>query len=258
LGRFWGAEALGIYERAYQLINVPTDNLNSSTFEVGFSALSKIQDDPQRQERYFLKGYSFLLGLTLPIPIVCVLFADDMLLVLLGPKWKDAVPIFRLLAPTILVFALINPFGSFLLATGRVGRSLKLAFVMAPLVIVAYFIGLPYGPSGVAFAYSTAMVLWVIPAIAWCIHGTGISTRDILEAVRRPLISGIIAAVLAYGFKFYFGQLLSPLLVLVSVSSIMAIFYLWMLLYVMGQKTFYLDLLRGLRKRSLANGEKFI
>ncbi len=65
LGRFWGAEALGIYGRAYQLIRIPTDNLNSTVGDVAFSALSRIQDDPGRLRRYFLKGYSFVLALTL-------------------------------------------------------------------------------------------------------------------------------------------------------------------------------------------------
>ena len=47
--------------------------------------------------------------MTLPITITCALFANDLILVFLGPKWKDAAVIFRLLAPTILIFALINP-----------------------------------------------------------------------------------------------------------------------------------------------------
>ena len=48
LGRFWGADALGIYGRAYQLINIPTSNLNSAIGGVAFSALSRLQDDPIR------------------------------------------------------------------------------------------------------------------------------------------------------------------------------------------------------------------
>ena len=41
LGRFWGADALGIYGRAYQLINIPTDNLNSAVGRGGIcSALA--------------------------------------------------------------------------------------------------------------------------------------------------------------------------------------------------------------------------
>ena len=75
LGRFWGAAALGIYGRAYQLINIPTENLNSSIGGVAFSALSRLQDDPDRFKSYFLKGYSLILSLTLPITIACALFA---------------------------------------------------------------------------------------------------------------------------------------------------------------------------------------
>ena len=123
LGRFWGADAIGIYGRAYQLINIPTDNLNSAAGEVAFSALSRLQDDPSRLKSYFLKGYSLVLALTLPITIACALFADDMIFVLLGPKWKDAAAIFRLLAPTILVFAIANPLSWLLSSIGLVGRS---------------------------------------------------------------------------------------------------------------------------------------
>jgi PST family polysaccharide transporter len=255
LGRFLGAEALGIYGRAYQLISIPSGSLNSSISGVAFSALSRIQDDPERQKRYFLKGYTLLIAATLPVTIACAVFADDMIFVFLGGKWKEAVPIFRLLAPTILIFALINPFGWFLYATGRAERSLKIAFVIAPLVMVSYCIGLPYGISGVAFAYSAAMALWVIPHILWCIHGTGISSRDILQTVSRPFISGLVSAGLAVGVQFYFCQSLSPLPRLVLGSGVMATCYFWMLLYIMGQKTFYLDFFWGLKKRP-SNNEK--
>jgi len=250
LGRYWGADAIGIYGRAYQLINIPTENLNSAAGGVAFAALSRVQDDPSRLKSYFLKGYSLVLALTLPITIVCALFADDLILVLLGPKWEDAVVIFRLLAPTILIFALINPLAWLLFSLGMVGRSLKVALVLAPLAIAGYVIGLPLGPSGVALGYSAAMTLWVIPHILWCVRGTLISFQDILQVLIRPLLSGIVAAVLPSGLQYYYGQLWSPLPRLVLGVTLFAAVYLCMLLYVMGQKGFYLDLLRGLSRRS--------
>ena len=250
LGRYWGAEALGIYGRAYQLANIPTDNLNSSIGGVAFSALSRIQDDPLRFKSYFLKGYSLVLALTIPITIVCTLFANDAILVLLGPKWKDAVPVFRLLTPTILMFALMNPFSWLLFAIGMVGRSLKIALVIAPLVIAGYVMGLPYGPKGVALGYSAAMALWVVPHIAWCVHGTAISFRDVVRTLSRPLVSGLVAGALAFALQFLYGQLLSPLPRLALGGTVFIGAYLGMLLYVMGQKAFYLNLLRGLKGRS--------
>jgi PST family polysaccharide transporter len=247
LGRFWGAEALGIYGRAYQLVNIPTDNINAASGGVVFSVLSRLKDDPVRFKKYFLTGYSAVLSLTLPLTVACALFADDIILILLGPKWHEVATIFQLLTPTIVVFGLINPLGWLLFSLGMVGRSLKIALVLAPLVIVAYMLGLPYGASGVAFAYSAVMVLWLGPHIVWCIHGTPISPRDLLGAVMGPLVSMIGAVLFAYIVRSLFAQSLAPLPRLVLGGGMLFLVYLWILLFAMGQKTFYLDLLRGLK-----------
>jgi O-antigen/teichoic acid export membrane protein len=250
LGRFWGAETVGIYGRAYQLINIPTDNLNSAVGEVAFSVLARVQNDVDRLRSYFLKGYSLVLALTVPVTIACALFGEDLISVILGPKWKAAIPIFRLLAPTILMFAMMNPFSWLLFSMGWVNRSLKIALVIAPLAISAYLIGLPYGPKGVALAYSTAMTIWLVPHILWCIHGTNISFGDILGVVKRPVISAAVGAVIAFAVQYRFGPSLSPLFRLVVGCGILFTIYAVMLLYVMRQKAFYADLIRGLASRS--------
>jgi len=258
LGRFWGADAIGIYGRAYQLVNIPTDNLNSAVGEVAFSALSRVKDDALRFRNYFIKGYSLILTLTVPLTVVCTLFAKDVILVALGPKWTEAVPIFRLLAPTILIFALINPLGWLLFSLGMVGRSLKIALVFAPLIIGGYILGLPYGPKGVAFAYSAVMTCWVIPHIAWCVHGTVISFRDILLAVSRPLASSLVAAGLASALRLFYGQWLPPLPRLLLESTVLLAAFLGILVFVTGQKSLYLDLLRGLRGPSSVKEKSLI
>jgi O-antigen/teichoic acid export membrane protein len=255
LGRFWGAEALGIYGRSYQLINIPTDNLNSAAGEVAFSALSRLQDDPPRLRNYFLKGYSVVLAFTLPITFAFALFSGDVIRVVLGPRWSATAPILRLLAPTILIFALINPLGWLMYSAGLVGRSLKIALVFAPLIIAGYIIGLPYGPKGVAFAYSAVMVLWVIPHIAWCVYGTAVSFRDILLTAGGPLASAIVAGALAFEVRIAYGRLLSPLPRLLLESTVLLATFLGVLLFVAGQKSLYLDLLRGLKGRATVKEE---
>jgi len=249
LGRFWGADALGIYGRAYQLVNLPAENLNSAIGEVAFSALSRIKDDTNRLRSYFLKGYSLVVSVTLPITIAGILFADDVILVVLGPKWSDVAPIFRLLAPTILVFAMINPMWWLLAATGLVGRSLKIGLVLAPLVILSYVVGLPYGPRGVALAYSTIMMLWLIPHLAWCVHGTGVSLKHVMRAISRPLLSATAATVLAAGVVLLLPESFPPIGRLLIGVPVLLVAFVGMLFYVMGQKGFYVDLLRGMTTR---------
>jgi O-antigen/teichoic acid export membrane protein len=52
LGKFWGADALGIYGRAFQLTRIPSDYLNGAIGGVAFSTLSRLQDEPVRLVRY--------------------------------------------------------------------------------------------------------------------------------------------------------------------------------------------------------------
>jgi PST family polysaccharide transporter len=232
------------------LVNIPTDNLNSAVGTVAFSALSRVKDDPSRLRSFFLKGYSLVLGLTVPITVMCALFAPDIVAVLLGPKWVMVVPIFRFLAPTILIFALINPMSWLLTSTGRVARSLKIAFVIAPLVIAADLIALRYGPTAVAFAYSAVMTLWLVPHILWSIQGTGVSFKDIVRTASRPILSSVVAGLAAWGGQAMFGAGLSHLVRLLLEGAIVVAVYLPMLLYVMDQKPFYLDVIRGLLQRA--------
>jgi PST family polysaccharide transporter len=246
LGRSWGPDILGLYGRAYQLINIPTASLNDAVGAVAFSALSRLRQDPKRLRNYFLKGYSLVISVTIPTTIFSAIWADDIVLVLLGPKWTDATTIFRLLSPTILIFGMINPLGWLLNSTGLQKRSLRIALVIAPLVIAAYFIGLPYGPNGVAFAFSSAMTLWLVPHVLWCVHGTDISPRDLVIAVSRPFLSGLVAAGLTLGSHFALVQMQPPLLRLAAGGVIMAASYAIMLLFVMGQWKFYLDLVSDL------------
>jgi PST family polysaccharide transporter len=248
LGRFWGVDALGIYGRAYQLVNIPTDNLNSAAGGVVFAALSRLQDQPARLRNFFLKGYSLVLSLTVPIALMCGLFGDDIIHVFLGPKWNSAVPIFRLLAPTTLGFAILSPLGWLLSSCGLVGRGLKMAFVIAPILVVGYAIGLPWGPKGVACAYSSVMMLSVIPLIAWARSGTPVLLNDLLLSISRPLLSGVVAGGLAFAPRFFWGSMFSPLPRLMMAGAILVCVYLGMLLYVLKQKQLYVDILRGFLK----------
>ncbi len=88
IGRSWGADAIGIYGRAYQLSNVATDNLNSTAGEVAFAALSCLQNDPPRLRSYFLKGYSLILALILPLTLACGLFRSRYRLYLLRAEME--------------------------------------------------------------------------------------------------------------------------------------------------------------------------
>src|SRR5262249_43958184 len=97
---------------------------------------------------------------------------------------------------------------------------------------------------GVALGYSAMMTVWVIPHLVWCLHGTGISLNDILQAARRPMIAGMISAGCAFLVQFVGPLVMSPLTRLALGSAVLFGVHFVMLVYCMGEKTFYLNLLR--------------
>jgi O-antigen/teichoic acid export membrane protein len=254
LGRVWGADAIGIYGRAQQLLFLPIDSLNTAIGEVAFSALSRLQDDPVRLRNYFLKGFSLVLGLTLPIAIMFALFADDLVYVLLGPQWKDSVEIVRLLAPTVAIRAIVHPMGWLLFSLGLVGRTLRIALVFTPIMVIGSYIGLPYGAVGIAIAYSTVMTLSAIPNVIWSVHGTAISAREIFLTVIRLLTPGVFAGGFAYGFHVTSGEYFSPVFRLLLENMILFLAYFGILFWSdLTQRSLYIDLFRGLRPASVVS-----
>lgn len=250
LGRYWGAEVLGLYGRSYQILSIPRDNLDSAVGEVAFAALARLQDDREKLRNYFLKGYSLVLALSIPITLVISLFSRDLVWVVLGPKWNSAAPILRSLAPSILIASFMSPIGWLLASVGMVGRCLKIGLVNVPVLTAAYLLGLPYGAIGVALGLSVAMALLAVPLTVWSIQGTVISFQDVLGVTKRPFGAGLVAAAFVLAAEFSYQQFLPPLGRLLLGSLILLLAYLAMLLYAMGQKTFYSELLRALFRRS--------
>jgi O-antigen/teichoic acid export membrane protein len=244
IGRVWGPEALGIYGRAYQLINIPIENLNYTMGLVAFPALSRAREDDGRLREYFLGTYEFLVSLSLPITLAGVLFTEDIVRVFLGPKWGEAVPVFRLLAPTIVVFACINPLAWLMLAKAQAVKSLHLAFLIAPMVIGGYLVGLNGGPSGVATGFSGAMLLLVVPAVLWATHGTPVSAADIGRTLGRPLLAAAVGATVALLAHRWISLIVSPFPRLLTESCVLLISYALCLLASSGTRKRVVSFLR--------------
>jgi PST family polysaccharide transporter len=249
LGRFWGPDVLGLYGRAYQLLSIPTENLNSTVSQVALPALSRLQNDPTRLATFFLRGYGLFFSVVAPITFACALFSEDIIRVFLGPRWSDAAVVFRLMSPTMLVFALINPLSWLMLMTGRTVRSLRIALVIAPTVIISYFIGLRGGARGVALGFSGAMVALALPVIMWAKHGTSVRLRSIGGEVAPPLFSIAIGALVVIAMKGYLASVQLPLARLTLETALLFAVYAVMLLFVMNRRAEYVKLLHDLRRR---------
>jgi O-antigen/teichoic acid export membrane protein len=253
LGRLWGAEMLGLYGRGYQLARLPSDQVTAGITGVALASLSRVQSDPQRLCNAFLKIYSVVISLTVPITVCCAVLSGEITRLVLGPGWTEAGIVLRLLTPSILVLSLINPLSWLMISSGHARRSLNIAFLIAPMMTLGVVLAVPFGPRGVAIAFSSVLALLAIPVIAWAKAGTAIKAVHIWNAVKAPLISGVPAIASGLLYVTAVTGRLNWFVVLVSATALIFAVYALVMIFAFRQRAFWHDLAAQILKIKTPN-----
>jgi hypothetical protein len=82
-----------------------------------------------------------------------------------------------------------------------------------------------------------------------------VSLRDLLLVVSRPVVAVLVASGVVVALGRFFPAHLSPFIRLSLDCAALFTIYLGILMYVTRQKTFYLDVLRGMKKGSPSEGK---
>ena len=102
VGRFASTAALGQYNRAFHLVNLPLSRyLSTSLTSVLFPSFSKVQSSPERLRRAYLSALGVAAVVLLPTAAGMAIAAREIVFVILGDQWGTAValvPFFALAA----------------------------------------------------------------------------------------------------------------------------------------------------------------
>jgi PST family polysaccharide transporter len=250
VGRVLGRRALGEYSLGWQLASIPVDKVSAVLGRVTLPVFARVQDDLVELRRY-VKGLSQGIGLiTFPLSIGMALVANHFVLLLVGPRWGDAILPLRLLALYAGFRSLTTLFPQILISTGHARRAMWISLTLAAVLPVAFYAGTHWGTAGVAVAWMVAYPLLVVPLLVfYTLRIIGLSGREYLGAL-WPAISATAvmaaAVLLASGFvPDSWGNALE-LIAEVSVGAAAYLGTLW--LFHESYLRSFVELLRGLRK----------
>jgi PST family polysaccharide transporter len=178
IGRFYGGEQLGLYDRAYRLLLFPLSQVLAPLGRVMLPLLARLQSDPERYRKAYTECISLLMMATQPGLVFVVIFADEVFLILLGPHWAPAVPIFRWLGVAGLFQVVTSTTGWLFISQGRGGDFFKVGLFNSIVAVGSFVVGISWGPLGVAASYTVACYTVLMPAALWssgrrgpvCVH----------------------------------------------------------------------------------------
>lgn len=160
IGKLLGTEVLGVYSVTKQLVMRPSKVMIPIITKVAFPIMAKIQNDTDRLKNIYLKMINYIISINFPIHIVMVLFAKEIVFLLLGEKWIESIEIFQILALYALIRSTMSPAGSLVLATGRVKIGLFWNIAAFLYIPVAIYIGHYYGIKGVVYALLSYQIIF--------------------------------------------------------------------------------------------------
>ena len=196
IGRFWGSQQLGLYAKAYQLLMLPVEQINGPVTAVAVPALSRLNDQPERYRRAYLRILEKIAMLTMPGIALLVGTTDWVVALVLGPQWAEAGLIFGVLGVGALLQPVANTTGWLFITQGRTHHMLQWGLVGGTIIMLSIIAGLPWGALGVATSYTVVWLTVVAPLLFYFVGRTGhVRAADFYVAVAPS--AGAAFAVLA-------------------------------------------------------------
>lgn len=206
-GKLLGKEALGYYAVASHLASLPIHKLTGLINSVAFPAFSQVQADRVRTRGYMLKASRVMSVLAFPVFFGISSVAEELTLLLLGPKWQAAALPLQIVSLVMPLRMVMNLFQPLLWGVGRPDVSAGNFILAAAIMPLAFVIGAAWGPEGIALGWLVAFPVVFLVSAARTVPLVDMALVDFVSTLARPLAASVVMyAVVSAGRGYAFGQ----------------------------------------------------
>jgi O-antigen/teichoic acid export membrane protein len=196
IGRFNGPRLLGLYGKAFQLMVMPVNQIQYPISRVSMSALSSLQNEPAKYRQYYRKLISLLSFVYMPVVVYLGIYSENIILLVLGEKWIEAAAIFKILAFAAFIEPISSTCDVVLVSCGKTKRFFRWGVASSISLIVAFSVGISWGPIGVALSYAVANYAIFGPSLWYRFKETPITVPLFFQEISLPLFSSIFMGII--------------------------------------------------------------
>ena len=189
-GRAFTAHGLGIYTTSLFLTQMFVTKFVPPINEIAFSAYAKVQDDPNAIAQGFLKSVRVIFLAGVPFSLGLAAVSRPLVPTVLGPQWLEAVPVVTMLGLAMPFMTLQVLFGPAVNATGNPKIITRIHALGAVVMTIFYFIGVPFGPTGIATAWIAGYAVLVALSLPQVLPVLNVKLADLAIALAPPALAG--------------------------------------------------------------------
>ncbi|MEL7585547.1 MAG: lipopolysaccharide biosynthesis protein [Prolixibacteraceae bacterium] len=142
IGKFLGSAMLGFYDKAFNLMLMPVQNLTHVITPVLHPVLSEFQHNKDRIHHSYLKLTRILATIGFPLSVFCFFAAREIIYLFYGSQWTESIPVFRLLALLIGLEVLLSSSGSIYQSANRADLLLVSGLITSTFIVLGILYGI--------------------------------------------------------------------------------------------------------------------
>lgn len=219
VSKFIGAQALGIYSKAYQLYAIPAGIFGGVYDSVMFPILAKRKNDQEKLRDFYFFSVSLCLLFLMPMGVLIALNAELIIKTVLGPGWEEAILILQ-----ILILSLPFRFGyrinrSFLKSMGLVYKGVVFEIIFFLSTAIFSFVGVKlYELPGLAIGVLSSSILFFIIVFVYLSKLLKMLGKLNRALFRDLLFFNMPILISCWGMSYYFDL---PIWALLGISILL-------------------------------------
>ena len=223
-----GPAALGFYQLAFNISSWPVQSISAAARRVSFAGFSRLAGSRELLADGFTKAAAILVALAIPACVLLITLSEPLIKTIYGARWTPAATSLSLLGVLGLLRVFYELAYDGLAAADRRPTLLVVQGLWLVVLIPVLLVGArTHGINGVSAGHVLVAVLVVGPAFLWSLRRIGITVGALLRRCLRPIIGGILMAVVSLAIIHFAG---SGIVGLVAASAAAGVVYVPLIL----------------------------
>ena len=163
-GRLFPAQAVGNFTQANKWNTMANQMVTNTMAQVAQPVFTQVTDDNERQRRVFGKMLRFTAFLSFPALFGLALVAPQVILLAIGDKWIDSIPLLQILCISGAFIPLYTVYQNLFLSQGKSGTYMWLTIGQIAIMLTAVLACHSLGIKAMVIAFACINILWLL---AW-------------------------------------------------------------------------------------------
>ena len=227
LGRLFPAASVGNYNQANKWNTMANQLVSNTIAQVAQPVLMRVNDDQERQRRVFGKMMRFTAFLAFPAMFGLSLVAPQVILIAIGEKWIDSIPLLQILCISGAFIPMYTVYQNLFLSMGKSDYYMWLTISQIVIMLAAVMACHSMGVKAMVVAFACISILWLL---VWQVFASRLIGYRFMSMM-RDLMPFLFIAIAVMGLTWLVTMPVSNIYLLLIIRVIVAL-----LLYVTVMK----------------------